>query len=88
MAEKKYVKNMLFHFLVENKANPSVYFYYKLGWNNVNILKQIRQIRFPNLQFINLRDNNIESVEGFSHIFMPELDDLFIGNENVYDKRK
>ena len=88
MAEKKHVKNMSFNYLVENETNPTMYFYCKVGWNYINLLKQIRHIRFPNLQFINLRDNNIESVEGFSHIFMPELDDLFIGNKKAYNRRK
>ena len=37
------------------------------------ILMEIRQVMFPNLSKMYLQNNNIESLEGFSRVYLPEL---------------
>ena len=45
------------------------------------ILREIKEIQFPNLEYISLSGNNIESVEGLSQIHLPRLKWLFIGTD-------
>ena len=45
---------------------------------SLTILKEIQEVRFPNLQWIYLRDNLIESVEGLNQIHLPQLERLYL----------
>ena len=48
------------------------------------ILATMKEVRFPNLTKINLRWNNIESVEGINRIYLSKLRWLYIGtNSNI-----
>ena len=46
------------------------------------ILRQIKEVKFPNLQDIFLIGNLIESVEGLNRIHLPKLENLFISTSS------
>ena len=47
------------------------------------ILREISEIRFPNLEIISLLANDLESVEGLSRVYMPNLKSLGFSKNNI-----
>ena len=63
-----------------DSRKPSSVLIPSLDHNNTNVLMEIKDVKFPFLRFINVRDCQIESVEGICRIWMPILDDLYISS--------
>jgi hypothetical protein len=61
----------------EGMENSQAIFKYHIGQIDRNrrpqILKEISRIQFPNLTTLVLFGNNIESLEGFSEVYMPVI---------------
>ena len=54
-----------------------------LDQNNQSFLKEIQDIKFPMLDFIDISCNRIGSVEVFNRIFIPSLQNLYLSNTPI-----
>ena len=81
MEEEKHGSSLRINKGVENSKIECMYERDNSGNNNSEtILKEISAIEFPNLTAISLTWNNIETVEGFSRIMLPQSQVLVLGN--------
>ena len=92
-------RNILLNQGMENHRVLNKYFVTYADYiSDTPLTQSISHITFPQLQEINLRHNNIISIEGFNRLFMPALKVLWIGSSshnadsnriwNVSDLRK
>lgn len=50
---------------------------------NKEMIREIVNIKFPNLVYISLQQNNIETVEGLSRVRFPHLKQLHLGENSI-----
>ena len=73
---------------MENKATLLRLMCLYLALNKCpTIVKEVMEVIFPHLFLLKLSGNEIESIEGLNRIYMPALEQLWIGTSTIMESK-